>query len=217
MKTIAFVNQKGGVGKTSLAASIAVAAAESGESVVALDLDPQASLAAWGEQRTAAAPVVDRLGADKLAQLPQILQALEGRGFTLAVLDCPGTFSTATNLVMESIDLALVPARPTRLDIMATRPTIQALIRFQREFRFVLNQCQPVPRSTRANEAAAGLSALGSLASPLIIQRTDHQDAIAAGLGVTEFATAGKGADEIRSLWQCISDTLTPKQKALVA
>ena len=39
MKTIAFVNQKGGVGKTSLAASISVAAAESGETVVALDLD----------------------------------------------------------------------------------------------------------------------------------------------------------------------------------
>jgi chromosome partitioning protein len=211
------MNQKGGVGKTSLAGAISVAASESGETVVALDLDPQASLAAWGEQRTASTPIVDKLGADKLAQLPQILKGLEARGFTLAVLDCPGTFSTATNLVMETIDLALVPARPTRLDIMATRSTIQALIRFQREFLFVLNQCQSVPRSTRANEAAAGLSALGSLASPLIIQRTDHQDAIAAGLGVTEFAPAGKGADEIRALWQCISDTLTPKQKALVA
>ena len=217
MKTIAFVNQKGGVGKTSLAASISVAAAESGETVVALDLDPQASLAAWGEQRSAAAPVVDRLGADKLAQLPQILKALETRGFTLAVLDCPGTFSTAMNLVMENIELALVPARPTRLDIQASRPTIQALLRFQRPFLFVLNQCSSIPRSTRANEAAAGLSALGSLASPLIIQRTDHQDAIAAGKGVTEFAPAGKGADEIRTLWQCISETLTPRQKALVA
>jgi chromosome partitioning protein len=217
MKTIAFVTQKGGAGKTTLAASIAVAAVQAGETVVVLDLDPQASMAAWGEQRTAPSPAVDRLGTNQLAQLPTILKALESRGFTLAILDCPGVFSTATNLALESIDLALVPARPTRLDIQATRPTIQALLRFQRQFLFVLNQCPSVPRSARAGEAATGLSALGSLAQPLMIQRADHQDAIAAGLGVTEYAPTGKGADEVRSLWQCISETLTPKQKALVA
>ncbi len=61
------------------------AAAEAGEKVVALDLDPQGSLAAWGDNRTEEAPAVDRLGADRLAELPQILAALGEQGFTLAV------------------------------------------------------------------------------------------------------------------------------------
>ena len=54
MRTIAFLTQKGGAGKTTLAASLAVAAAATGERVIALDLDPQGSLARWGERREAA-------------------------------------------------------------------------------------------------------------------------------------------------------------------
>ena len=47
MHTIALLTQKGGAGKTTLAASLAVAAAMAGEKVIALDLDPQGSLARW--------------------------------------------------------------------------------------------------------------------------------------------------------------------------
>ena len=54
MRSIAFLSQKGGVGRTTLAASLAVAAAGAGERVIALDLDPQASLVSWGERRKAA-------------------------------------------------------------------------------------------------------------------------------------------------------------------
>ncbi|WP_348649368.1 hypothetical protein [Methylobacterium aquaticum] len=41
----------------------------------------------------------------------------------------------------------------------------------------------------------------GVLAEPPLAQRADHQDAIAAGQGVTEFAPDGKAAEEIRALW----------------
>ena len=54
MHTIAFLTQKGGAGKTTLAASLAVAAAGAGEKVIALDLDSQGSLARWAERRKAA-------------------------------------------------------------------------------------------------------------------------------------------------------------------
>ena len=47
MRTIAFLTQKGGAGKTTLAASLAEVAASTGEKVIALDLDPQQSLVRW--------------------------------------------------------------------------------------------------------------------------------------------------------------------------
>ncbi len=190
------------MGKTTLAASLAVAAAQAGEKVVALDLDPQGSLGAWGDTRTADAPAVDRLPADRLGELPAILEALKAEGYTVAILDTAGVSSTGGNLAMQAADLALVPARPSRLDLQATMPTIETLMRLgmRDRFAFALNQCPP-GRSSRATEAASGLSMFGVLAEPPLAQRADHQDAIAAGQGVTEFAPDGKAAEEIRALW----------------
>lgn len=112
---------------------------------------------------------------------------------------------TATNLAMHVADLCIIPARPTRLDIQATWITVEAVKRLRRDFAFVLNQCPTTPRSSRANEAAGGLQLLGVLAAPLVTQRADFQDAIAAGLGVTEYAPQGKAAEEITALWNWIS------------
>ncbi|OYX00892.1 MAG: cobyrinic acid ac-diamide synthase [Bosea sp. 32-68-6] len=205
MRTITLVTQKGGAGKTTLAASLAVAATEAGEKVVALDLDPQGSLAAWGNTRDAVTPAVDRLSTEQLAQLPAILSALAGQGFTVAILDTAGVASTSGNLAMKAADLCLIPARPSKLDLDATKPTIDALmlLGMTSRFGFVLNQCPP-GRNSRSSEAASGLSRLGILAEPLIAQRADHQDALAAGQGVTEYAPDGKAAEELRALWKWI-------------
>ena len=211
MRTLALVTQKGGAGKTTLAACLAVVAAEAGERVIALDLDPQGSLAAWGDDRTADAPAVDSLPAEKVAQLPQVLAALAKQGYTLAILDCAGIASTATNLAIKAADLCLIPTRPTRLDIRATKPTIEALMGLKRPFSFVLNQCPPSTRGSRASEAAMGLQLMGSLVEPKMCQRADFQDALAAGQGVTEYAPSSKAAEEVRQLWQNINRRMKGK------
>jgi chromosome partitioning protein len=205
MRVVAFVTQKGGAGKTTLAACLAVVAAQAGENVIAVDLDPQQSLGKWGDERTVDALAVDRVDTPNFNQLPEIIQALERRGFSLAILDTAGMAGTATNLAMHVADLCVIPARPTRLDIQATWVTVEAVKRLRRDFAFVLNQCPPTPRSSRANEAAGGLQLLGVLAAPLVTQRADFQDAIAAGLGVTEYAPQGKAAEEVSGLWNWIS------------
>ena len=51
MRTIAFVTQKGGAGKSTIASSVAVAAHEAGEKVFIFDLDPQQSLKKWSKAR----------------------------------------------------------------------------------------------------------------------------------------------------------------------
>ena len=209
MRTLTLVTQKGGAGKTTLAASLAVAAAEAGERVIALDLDPQGSLASWGDARETDSPAVDRVGAAQIVKLPAILSALAAEGYTLAILDTAGVESTGGNLAMKAADMALIPARPSRLDLQATMPTIEALMRLEMRdrFAFVLNQCPP-GRNTRSSEAAKGLAMFGILADPALTQRADHQDAVAAGQGVTEYAPEGKAAEEVRALWQWIARKL---------
>jgi chromosome partitioning protein len=208
MRTIAFLTQKGGAGKTTLAASLAVAAAGAGERVIALDLDSQGSLARWAERRKAANAanmvMVEPLEPDRLPRLPAILEGLAGAGFTLAIFDTAGADSAAVRLVTESSDLCLLPARPTRLDVDATAATFRAVFLAKRKAAFVLNQCPSTYRSSRASEAAGDLNRLGVLAEPMLSARIDFQDAIATGLGVTEYARGGKAAQEVEALWRWI-------------
>ncbi|MFY9899476.1 MAG: ParA family protein, partial [Xanthobacteraceae bacterium] len=78
MRTIAFLTQKGGAGKTTLAASLAEVAASTGERVIALDLDPQQSLVRWGKRREAANArnkiIVEPLERERLPRLRAILE-----------------------------------------------------------------------------------------------------------------------------------------------
>lgn len=201
MRIIALVTQKGGTGKSTLAASLAVAAGDAGERVAVLDLDPQLSLMNWGERRSADEPLVDRATPDKLENA---LSALRAHGYTLTIVDTAGIESPAATAAMRVADLALIPARPSLADIEATKPTYAALSRLGRTYAFVLNQCAPQLKAGRVSDAAKALNLLGVLAQPMIALRADHQDAFAYGLGVTEYDPQGKAADEVRRLWQWI-------------
>ena len=110
-------------------------------------------------------------------------------------------------MAMKSADLCLVPTRPTKIDMKACLPTIHSLMAMARPFAFILNQCPAVGKG-RSNEAVEGLRMFGIVAEPMIISRADYQDAVAAGLGVTEWADANKAADEARGLWAWVSRTL---------
>ena len=202
MRSIAFLTHKGGAGKTTLAASLAVAATEAGEKAIGLDLDPQASLLRWGKRREATKAaskiVIEPVEGERLPRLRAILEGLAGVGFTLAIFDTAGADNAAARFVTEAVDLCLLPARPTRLDVDATAATFRAVFLAKRKAAFVLNQCPPAYRSSRASDSAKDLSRLGVLAEPMLSARMDFQDAISAGLGVTEYAREGRAAQERR-------------------
>jgi chromosome partitioning protein len=205
MRSIALLTQKGGSGKTTLAASLAVAAANAGERVIALDLDPQGSLWRWGKRRPTTKVksqiIVEPLEPERLPRLQSILAGLAEAGFTLAIFDTPCADSATTRLVTDVVGICLLPARPACLDIEATSATFRAAFLAKRKAAFVLNQCPSSFRSTRAREAAKSLNRLGILAEPMLSARMDFQDAMAAGLGVTEYAEGSRAAQEIAMLW----------------
>lgn len=208
-RVIAVAVQKGGTGKTTLLASLAVAAAQAGERVTAFDADPQGSLSAWGSLRVRPEPVTDRLRPWEFAQFATILDQLAERGRTLVLVDTPGASIGGVAALLRLADLVVVPIRPSRLDLMAALPTIEVLAGqgMRDRLALVLNQCPPSP-SPRTHLYAAQLAGLGVMAEPAILQRVDHQDAIALGRGVTEHAPHGSAAAEMRTLWAWIDRRL---------
>jgi chromosome partitioning protein len=206
MYVLALVTQKGGSGKSTLAVGLAVAAMENGQRVALVEADPQGTIMRWKERRSDPYPRVDRL-ADP-AYVEPVLARLEAEGIWLTIIDTAATNNALALQAIRSSDLCLIPARPSPADIEASVPTLIAIRRLNRPFAFILNQTPP--RGGRLSEAATSLNSLGHLALPYIVQRNDHQDALGAGLGVTEFAPLGKAAEEIRGLWQWVLKRMTP-------
>ena len=205
MYVLALVTQKGGSGKSTLAVSLAVAAMAEGERIALIEADAQGTVSKWKERRASANPCVERIAGP--ADLEQTIARLAADGIWLAIIDTAATNNALAMGAIERADFCLIPARPTPADIEAAIPTLIAIRRLKRRFAFVLNQAPP--RGGRVSEAGTSLNSLGLLALPYIGQRNDHQDALGAGLGVTEFAGGGKAAEEIRALWRWVSHQLT--------
>jgi chromosome partitioning protein len=204
MRVLVLTTQKGGAGKTTLAASIAVAAAQDGERVHAIDLDPQVSLYAWGQRRERSGlTVVKADPADLKRELARTRQA----GATLAVVDTPGLYGAGVTLALGDADLCLMPVKPSILDVEASRPTVEQLRRIGRPFAFVLNQCTPASQA-RTLDAATALVKAGALAPSMVAARSDFLDAMTAGEGVTEVNAKGKAAQEIALLWHWIKSKI---------
>ena len=209
MQVISFLTQKGGSGKSTTAASVAVAAFEEGRRVFILEMDKQGTLSHWYDDRKSEnGPDFEQVATKDLATA---LETLRASGYDLVIIDTPGVDSPDNNAIMRASDLCLIPCRPTSADLRGCIPTVEAMMRLNKPFAFVLTQCPP--RSPRVEETRAGLFALGLTAEPPIVSRADHQDAIAAGQGVTEFNPTGPAAQEIRDLVDWINAKLSPKVK----
>ena len=210
MQTIVLATQKGGSGKSTLAVSLAIAARQAGHTVRLIETDQQGTLSRWQSRRGIADLLVETAyGADEIE--PR-LQWLERQGVTLTIIDTAGGISAATTAAIRHADFCMIPARPSVPDIEATAPTLATVRAWQKPFAFVLNQT-PI-RGARINNAADTLGEQAArelddvLARPFVVMRNDHQDALAAGLAVSEFSPFGKSSDEIRDLWRWVETRL---------
>lgn len=213
MKIITLVTQKGGSGKSTLCVSLAVAAQEADHRVCIIEIDRQATASQWSRERGRRAPEVGQVSADKLASTLRRIAA--SQDYDVVLVDTPGVDSPGTHEAIRLADLCLVPCRPTPADLRSIAPTLAAIQRLEKDFAFVLNQTPP--RSYRVRDTEEGLKVLGILADARVVMRTDHQDAVGAGQGVTEFNPEGPAAAEIRRLWAWISNRMKDAQHVAAA
>lgn len=205
MRTIAFVTQKGGAGKSTLASSIAVAARCAGERVFIIDLDPLQSLIKWAKAREATDVPVEHVPPAKLGKA---LAALEKKGVTLVVIDAPGADTEYSDAAIRAADLCIIPARPNVFDLWASELTRISIKDKKKDYAFLLNQCPPAQQTARVDQGAQALQAMGALLAPLVSARVDYQEAARLGLGVCELNPDGVAAQEMHELWQSVKRRL---------
>jgi chromosome partitioning protein len=198
---ITIAQRKGGAGKTTLTAQLAVAWARCGARVAALDADPQGSLAAWVDLRRA------RLGTEAIgfefAALPgwRAERWVEDRAHRadLVVIDNPPHAETEARMAVRAAKLVLIPVQPSPLDLWATEATLRMARDEQRPSLVVFNRV--APRSGLTDEIAANLTGAGvALAATRIGNRIALARGMALGLGVVEIAHTTPAATEINAL-----------------
>jgi chromosome partitioning protein len=118
MRTIMVAKQKGGVGATTLARELGVAAAAAGQRVVFLDLDPQGTLRGWWNRRTEGQEGDPNpgLASPPPSELAAALDTLRAGKTDLCIVDTPPSVHPFLGGVMRLADLILLPTRPTTDD-----------------------------------------------------------------------------------------------------
>lgn len=210
MKTIVLASQKGGSGKTTLAAHLAVAAQAAGDGpCVLIDTDPQESLAAWWNCRQDEAPA---FAPSTLKDLAHTLASLDQEGFALAFIDTPPAITEAIRAVVTLADLVLIPTRPSPHDLRAVGHTVVLATDATRPFAFVVTQAKPNSRLTV--QAMASLSEHGVVAPSIIHDRVDYAASMIDGRTVLEIDPRGRSAAETVELWTFVKTRMHESKKA---
>lgn len=196
----AFLNQKGGVGKTTLSYSFATALAQAGHRVLLVDADPQHGAITWQSHREAAPlfPIVG-LPTDKLHREMTTHTA----NYDHLIIDAPPQVSGIARSIILAADLILIPVQPSPHDIWSAVDIVQ-LIEEASAFKENLKTAFVVNR--KITNTALGRDVFIALANypfpvlPIAIgQRVAFADSAALGASVLETEPHGSAALEILS------------------
>ena len=200
---VALLNQKGGVGKTTLALNLAGEWASRGQRVTLIDADPQGSLAKWWNAREARTPAFIQ---SQFSSLYQDIESAREQGFRLVVIDTPPAVTRAISEVVAHADLVVVPTRPSPHDLRAVGPTVDIIEGRKKQMIFVLNAA--TARAKITMEAAIALSQHGTVAPVTVHNRLDFAASMIDGRTVMEIDPVAKSSAEIGDLWRYLGERL---------
>lgn len=198
-RVIAVAQQKGGAGKTTLAAQLAVAWAAN-KSVALMDIDPQGSLSAWHALRDGSDRELDDIHLSSVSgwRVGTELGRLKS-DYDIVLIDCPPHADTETKNAMRAAGLVVIPVQPSPMDVWATAPTAEFAAEQDTPVCLVLNRVPPRSRLVEAVQAMLKDKKL-DMAKNHLGNRVAFAASMMEGMGVTESERSSQAAREIRAL-----------------
>lgn len=205
-RVVTVAQQKGGSGKTTIAANLAVAFAKAGKSVALLDTDPQGSLGRWFMTRHAAG-LADGIEFATASAWGVTYECDKLRkSHDIVLIDTPPKIDSDLRPALRESDLIIVPVSASQVDVWATEGVLEMADREGRPEMVVLNRVKAGTKVLEEVEAAvAGFDVLR--AKTALGQRVAYADTLGHGKGVMERAK-GAWTTEMGALAQEVGQAL---------
>ena len=208
MPVIAFVGNKGGAGKTTLAVNLGAGLARYAETAI-VDADPQGSSVHWyaNSDEVRVTPVFPAE-----SELLDQIRDLKGK-FAYVIADCPpSVHAPQTDAILKMADVALVPVQPSPVDLWATVHIEQAIADAKQinpglHAVLVVNQLES--RSTLSQLIREALAEIAVPVANTVVRKRAVYKASALE-GRTVFDMGKRGADAAKELDQLIKEVIRP-------
>ncbi|WP_336279590.1 ParA family partition ATPase [Bartonella sp. CB175] len=198
---IGLLNQKGGVGKTTLSVNLAASFARAGARVLFIDTDPQGSALDWAAAREDD-PLFPVVGLPRATVHKEIAQI--GDGYDHIFIDGPPRVTDLARSAIMASDLVLIPVQPSPYDIWAADGIVK-LIDEARVYKenlksvFVINR--KIVNTAIGRDVGEALSVYSMrVLSSSVAQRVIFAEAAAQGKAVYEIDQEGPAAAEIEAV-----------------
>ena len=197
-KVISFTNQKGGSGKTTLSANLAVLWSNSGYKVAVIDADAQNSLTYWLEARK------KYYGEDDIGitsynfdvrNLKEEIKQIK-RKYNFIIIDSPPSITFDTIQIIKASDRVFVPVQPSPLDLMATVPFLNLVKQEKKNPIIFLNRVMPRVRLTDAMILRLRYAG-AKIARSRISSKVLFAETFSVGRGVIDISVTSDAAKEI--------------------
>jgi chromosome partitioning protein len=200
MRVIAVLNQKGGVGKTTIAVHLARALQLMGHETLLVDSDPQGSARDWAAAKSEQPLTV--IGLDR-PTLDRDVKRLGCGGYV--VIDGAPQLKDMAASAIKAADLALIPVQPSPYDIWATADLVD-LVKQRIEitdgrFRAVFVVSRVITGTKIGKEVFDVLAGYGlPILKSAVSQRVIFAVSAASGDTAMDMEQAGAAAQEVKAL-----------------